>query len=68
MDIQVISNVITTLGFPIVVAGALFWYINKKDENHKEEIKSLRDSLDRNTNILEELKTLINLVSQELKK
>lgn len=68
MDIQVISNVITTLGFPIVVAGALFWYINKKDENHKEEIKSLRDSLDRNTNILEELKTLINLVTQELKK
>lgn len=68
MDIQVIGDMITTLGFPIVVAAALFWYINKKDESHKEEIKGLRDSLDKNTSILEELKTLINLITQDLRK
>ncbi len=67
MDINVIGQMITSLGFPIVAAAALFWYVNKKDENHKEEINSLRQSLDRNTSILEELKTLINLFAQELK-
>ena len=67
MDYDVFINAISTLGFPIVMAGALFWYINKKDENHKEEINSLRQSLDRNTTILEELKTLINVITEQLK-
>lgn len=67
MDYDVFINMVSTLGFPIVVAAALFWYINKKDENHKEEINSLRSSLDRNTSILEELKTLINVITQQLK-
>lgn len=66
--INVIGQLITSLGFPIVAAGALFWYVNKKDKDHKEEINSLRQSLDRNTSILEELKTLINIFSEELKK
>lgn len=67
MDYDIFINAISTLGFPIVVAAALFWYINKKDENHKEEINSLRGSLDRNTSILEELKTLINVITEQLK-
>lgn len=67
MDYDVFINMVSTLGFPIVVAAALFWYINKKDETHKEEINSLRSSLDRNTSILEELKTLINVITEQLK-
>ena len=68
MDIEVLAQIVTSLGFPIVAAAALFWYVNKKDANHKEEIESLRGSLDKNTSILEELKTLINLLTGELKK
>lgn len=68
MDINIIGQMVTTLGFPIVAAAALFWYVNKKDEMHKEEIKSLRESLDKNTSILDELKALITLLSGELKK
>ena len=67
MDYDIFINMVSTLGFPIVVAAALFWYINKKDETHKEEINSLRSSLDRNTSILEELKTLINVITEQLK-
>lgn len=66
--LEVITGIITSLGFPIVAAGALFWYINKKDERHKEEIDGLKTSLDQNTKILEELKILINLLAGELKK
>ena len=64
MDIQMIMNMISTLGFPIVVAVALFWYINKQNENHKEEINGLRETIQDNTNILHELKELIKVLAK----
>ena len=64
MDMQMIMNMISTLGFPIVVAVALFWYINKQNENHKEEINGLRETIQDNTNILHELKELIKVLSK----
>jgi len=68
MDYEAIVSTISTLGFPIVVAGALFWYIMKKDEQHRDEMKCMRDSLDKNSSILDELKGLINYLVSELKK
>lgn len=63
MDINVITQIVTTVGFPIVAAGALFWYVNKLTETHKQETEALRKTLESNTNILIELKELIrNLV------
>lgn len=64
MDIQMVMNMISTLGFPIVVAVALFWYINKQNENHKEEINGLRETIQDNTNILHELKELIKVLAK----
>lgn len=64
MDMQLITNMISTLGFPIVVAVALFWYINKQNENHREEINGLRETIQDNTNILHELKELIKVLSK----
>lgn len=62
MDIQVITEVITTVGFPIVVACALFWYVNKQTESHKEETKAMMDSINQNTTVLAELKELISVL------
>ena len=59
MDYQGIIEAVSTIGFPIVMAGVLFWYITVKDKQHAEEIKSLKDSIDKNTSILDELKGLI---------
>ena len=67
VDYDVIINAISTLGFPIIVAVALFWYITKKDEQHRDEIKSLKESLDKNSSILDELKGLITYLVGELK-
>lgn len=68
IDYEAVVSTISTLGFPIVVAGALFWYIMKKDEQHRDEMKCMRDSLDKNSSILDELKGLINYLVSELKK
>lgn len=59
MDIQVLSQIITSIGFPIVAAGALFWYVNKLTESHREEVEAMRKTIESNTNILIELKELI---------
>ena len=68
MDITDITQVISTLGFPIVTAIALFWFLNKERENHNEEIKSLQESINKNTTVLSELKELITYLVGELKK
>ena len=68
MDVETIIQAISSLGFPIIVAGALFWYITKKDEQHREEIKSLKESIDKNSSVLDELKGLITFLVGELKK
>lgn len=65
---DIIINSISTLGFPIIVAGALFWYITKKDEQHRDEMNSLKESLDKNSSVLDELKGLITFLVSELKK
>lgn len=66
MDVQVIGQLVTSLGFPIVACGALFWFINKQDERHKEEMDGVRKSLEDNTNVLSALKELIGtLINKE---
>ena len=49
MDISMIVDLIGSVGFPIVCCGVLFWFINKHDNQHKEEINALRESIENNT-------------------
>lgn len=66
MDIETIGNLIASLGFPVVACGALFWFVNKQDTRHNEEVKELRKSLENNTSVLSSLKDLIQvLVNKE---
>ena len=46
MDIQEITQVISSVGFPIVACGALFWMINTTMKELKEAIQALTKSLD----------------------
>lgn len=62
MDVQVIGQLIASLGFPIVACGALFWMVNKNEERHKDEMNGLRKTLEDNTNVLASLRDLIQIV------
>lgn len=44
-----ILNAICTVGFPIVVAGAMFWKMNKQDTDHKEEMAKVTEAINNNT-------------------
>ena len=64
MEPSVVESLVSSLGFPIAVSCALFWYINKQGESHKEEITALRETINENTNILHELKELIKTIAK----
>lgn len=52
-------TIIGNYAFPIAACIALFWKLDKDESRHKEEIDNLRNSYDKNTQVLTELATLI---------
>lgn len=67
MNADTIIQIVSSLGFPIVMCGALFWYMVKQREAHKEETEHLKDTLNENTKVLAELTTLIKVLTDEKK-
>lgn len=57
MDIQVISQLISSIGFPIVCCVYLF----KANERLRETIDQLRDTIHANTVAVESLKENLNV-------
>lgn len=55
MDVNSIIQLVGSLGFPIVACGALFWRMVKSDEQHKEEMCKVTESLNNNTTALVKL-------------
>ena len=63
MDITQVMQAIGSLGFPIVACCALFYYLNKEQEAHKSEMDAVKEALNRNTDALLELKTIITMLT-----
>lgn len=62
MDVNIITQLVGSLGFPIMACIGMFWYMNKEREDraketklHQQEMDSMRQSLDNNTVALEKL-------------
>lgn len=62
-----ITEFISSVGFPIACCGAMFWYVNKRDERHYQELESLKSTVAQNSEILKELKMLISAFIQKEK-
>ena len=70
MDVNAILQAVGTLGFPIVCAIAMAWYVkymsdrNREDvyklnEQHKQEMKEVTTALNNNTMALQKLSDVI---------
>lgn len=55
MGAQDITTAISTLGFPICMCAALFWYMIKQNELHQTESKEMRDCIDKLENAITKL-------------
>lgn len=54
--VNMVVQIIQSVGFPIVGCGALFWYMIKQRDVHKEETDKLTQALNNNTQAIIELK------------
>lgn len=45
MDMTTLTETISTLGFPIAMCGALFWYMIQQNKSHSEESREMRDAI-----------------------
>ena len=43
--VQDIISAVSTLGFPITMCGALFWYMVKQNEMHQTESKEMKEAI-----------------------
>lgn len=55
MDFSSVAQIISTLGFPIAVCLICFWYINKREEQHREEVNKLSEAVHNNTLVMQKL-------------
>ena len=55
MEFNDIITAICTVGFPIVAYGALFWYVLKKETEHRQEVEKMTEALNNNTTALTKL-------------
>ena len=66
MDANTIIQMVSSLGFPIVACGALFWLNMRIQDQHKEETNKITQALNNNTNIMRELKTTLAAINARL--
>lgn len=71
MDVNAILQAVGTLGFPVVCAIAMGWYVkyitdknredvDKLNEQHKQEMKEVTTALNNNTLALQKLSDLLD--------
>lgn len=46
MDVTVVTQLVGSIGFPIVACGALFWQMNKNEERNAQVISDLTHAID----------------------
>lgn len=65
MDIQTVTSLISSVGFPIVCCIVMYKTMIDMQKTHKEETDKLRESVDANTRLLTELIAKIEVLFNE---
>lgn len=55
MDVNNLTAIVGTLGFPIVMCLMFFKYIRQMTEQHKQEVKELSEAVNNNTLVMQQL-------------
>lgn len=55
MDVNAITSLITTIGFPIAMCVMMAWFIKYQMDEYSKQVDSFNKSLDANTQIITKL-------------
>jgi hypothetical protein len=64
MDINVITQIISNLGFPIACVIAMFWMLNKERDAHKAETAELTKAIENNTNVMTQVLDRLDMIGK----
>lgn len=65
MDISTITQLISTIGFPIAMCIYLLIYIKSFDEKYCEKLDSMAKAIENNTIVITKLMTIIDNLENE---
>lgn len=54
MSTQEVATLVSTVGFPIVMCGVLFWYINKMTDSMSKAVQEMKLAVTELKNAVEE--------------
>lgn len=55
MEYSEIIQAISTVGFPIVMCGIMFWYIIQQTKEHKSEMDKITEAIQNNTIVMNQM-------------
>lgn len=64
-EVEVITTLISNMGFPIACVIAMFWMWNKEREDHKAESEKWIEALNNNTLVIQKLLTRMEAEANE---
>lgn len=64
MDVNVITQIISNLGFPIACVVAMFWMLNKERDAHKAETAELSKAIENNTNVMTQVLDKLDMIGK----
>ena len=62
MDVNVITQIISNLGFPIACVIAMFWMLNKERDAHKAETAELTKAIENNTQVMTQVLDKLEMI------
>ena len=65
MDASTVTQIVSSVGFPIACCIFLFWNQNQSEERHKDEVEKLRASLDNNTKVMNKILRKLKIDDEE---
>ena len=65
MDWNILMQVVSTLGFPIVCCGFLGWYIVRTSDAHKIESDKMTEAIHNNTMVIQKLVDKLEDISND---
>lgn len=65
MELETLTSLIGTLGFPIVTSIALFWFIIQTNDRYTETLEKLRGTIEENTRLIHNILVLIKKGDEE---
>lgn len=66
MDTQAFTQLVSSIGFPIVACMIMWKTLQDSTAAHKEEMDGMKESLNQNTLVLSELKQMIKDFKESL--